>query len=83
MNDGKYLQIRNSDRVDFIVRFILTLLIAGMLVAPAAILLTVKKPKWQVVIVLCFTLAFSMMLHVTTRAKRHEQFAAASGTCRL
>ncbi|KAG8534023.1 uncharacterized protein KY384_000865 [Bacidia gigantensis] len=81
--DDGYLTIRSGTRINFLIRLLLTLITAATIIAPAAILPAVKERRWQLLIILGFTMAFSAVLNMTTRATRLQQLTAYSGRSRF
>ena len=64
-------------RIDTFVRLIITLLAVALLMVPVVVLFADPNgTAMKIVVVLLFTLFFSIALSVFTGAKRHEVFAA-------
>ncbi|KAI4132139.1 MAG: hypothetical protein LQ338_000893 [Usnochroma carphineum] len=76
-SDDKYVQLYSPERVDILVRLILTIVTVALLMAPTAVLFLVPEHAVvKLVVIVVFTLLFSAALGVFTKAKRHEMFAA-------
>lgn len=75
--DDKYVRLYSKKRVDILVRLVLTIVTVALLMAPTAILFLVPEHAVvKLVVIVFFTLLFSVTLGVFTKAKRHEMFAA-------
>ncbi|MCJ1267159.1 hypothetical protein MMC22_007044 [Lobaria immixta] len=76
-SDDAYVHLYSKYRVDVIVRLTLTIITVLLLMAPTAALYLVHgHAKLKIVLIVIFTLLFSLALGVFTKAKRHEMFAA-------
>jgi acyl-CoA synthetase (AMP-forming)/AMP-acid ligase II len=77
----------SRDRINFLVSMLITLIILGLLIIPVYFLwkisrqtnLTNNTTAIILSVLLVFTLVFSGVLSIFTRAKRHEVLAASAG----
>ncbi|KAL8904970.1 MAG: hypothetical protein Q9207_002923 [Kuettlingeria erythrocarpa] len=77
LTDDEYVQFYSKSRVDYLVRTILTVITVILLMAPTAILFLVPERRAiRFMVVLVFTLLFSVVVTIFTKAKRHEMFGA-------
>ncbi|TKA66353.1 hypothetical protein B0A49_08795 [Cryomyces minteri] len=75
--DDDLVHLYSKERIDILVRLIITIFAVALLMAPVVVLLSAKESGTiKIVVVLLFTLFFSAALSVFTKAKRHEVFAA-------
>ncbi|KAH6668723.1 hypothetical protein B0J14DRAFT_703559 [Halenospora varia] len=86
--DPTSIRLFSRDRVNIAVSLIITLTIVALLIIPIYVLWkltngeqTQKKSSLIIGILLIFTLVFSGVLSLFTRAKRHEILAAAAAYC--
>ena len=84
------LELLSADRLDIMLRVILTILAVVLLLVPVVILYHIQplnpsqlkeQSKKQISIVFAFTLTFSALVSICTRAKRQEVFAATAAYC--
>ena len=76
-SDDPYVRLYSKRRIDILARLILTIVSTALLVAPTAVLFLVHDSNIvKIMLIMVFTLLFSMALSVMTKAKRHEAFAA-------
>ncbi|KAI4232044.1 MAG: hypothetical protein LQ352_008367, partial [Teloschistes flavicans] len=80
----------SSDRLDILLRIVLTILAAILLLGPVMILFElqpthrhdVRRNSWyQILTVLVFTLVFSASCSIFTKARRHQVFTATAAYC--
>ncbi|KAL8804775.1 MAG: hypothetical protein Q9182_002367 [Xanthomendoza sp. 2 TL-2023] len=77
--DDPYVQLYSKYRVDFLARLVLTIVAVVLLMVPTAVLFLVQKHAvLKIMLILVFTMLFSAALSLTTKAKRHEMFAASA-----
>ena len=70
-------QSYSKRRIDTFVRLIITVLAVALLMAPVVVLFRAEESgAIKILIILLFTLGFSVALSVFTRAQRHELLAA-------
>ena len=63
--------------MDTFVRLLITILAVALLMVPVVVLFRDSEDTGiKIVVVLLFTLVFSMALSIFTKAQRHEVFAA-------
>ncbi|MCJ1249480.1 hypothetical protein MMC30_006704 [Trapelia coarctata] len=75
--DDVYVHLYSKARIGVLVRFLICILAALLLMCPVALLLLVPSlSSIKIIMIVLFTLFFSFVLSVCTRAKRHEVFAA-------
>ncbi|TVY46033.1 hypothetical protein LSUB1_G000184 [Lachnellula subtilissima] len=86
--DPKEVRLFSRARIDILVSLIILLVIVALLIGPVYILWqlttssqSVKSINLIIVVLLLFTLLFSGVLSLFTRAKRHEILAAAAAYC--
>lgn len=73
----KNLHVYDARRIGLLVRFVLVLMVVGLLVGPSAILFFVPRHgTLKICLIMVFTLLFAAALSVCTKAKRHEMLAA-------
>ena len=76
-SDDAYVHLYSKYRIDFLVRLTLTIISVLLLMAPTALLFLVQGHyKLKLILIMIFTLFFSVAMGVFTKAKRHEMFAA-------
>lgn len=76
-SDDAYVHLYSKERIDILVRAMLTLVTVLLLLIPTALLFLVPETnKTRIVTILVFTLLFSAALMIFTKAKRHEIFGA-------
>ena len=76
-SDDAYIRLHSNYRIDTLVRIILSVTTVALLVGPSAILFLVPgHSTLKILLVMLFSLLFSVMLSACTKAKRHEIFAA-------
>ena len=77
MSDDDHVHLYSKDRINILVRLAICLLAVVLLMSPVALMLLVPtlNPVKLAIIVL-FTLVFSVILSICTRAKRHEVYGA-------
>lgn len=64
-------------RIDFFVRLLITVLAVALLMAPVVVLFRAEESGGvKILIILLFTLFFSLALSIFTKAARQEVFAA-------
>ncbi|KAK4983221.1 hypothetical protein LTR66_008916 [Elasticomyces elasticus] len=67
----------SKKRIDTLVRLLITMLAVALLMAPVIVLFRAKESDAiKIVVILLFTLFFSVALSIFTKAKRQEVFAA-------
>ncbi|KAL2037595.1 hypothetical protein N7G274_009708 [Stereocaulon virgatum] len=77
ITDDRYTQLISKRRTDIVVRLVLTLVIVALIVGPSAVLFFVAgHAPFKIIMVLIFTLFFSLAVGAFTKAKRHEMLAA-------
>ncbi|KAI9881094.1 MAG: hypothetical protein M1830_008252 [Pleopsidium flavum] len=75
--DDAYVHLYSKERIDILVRLVITLLAVSLLMAPVVVLFSVQENgNIKIAVILLFTFFFSVALSVFTKAKRHEVFAA-------
>ena len=75
--DDTYIHLYSKARIGVLVRLIICLLAVLLLMIPVALLLLVPSlNSIKIIIIVLFTLFFSFVLSVCTRARRHEIFGA-------
>lgn len=73
----KQLRLFSKPRVDLLVRLVLTLITVALIVGPSAILfLWPGHNTIKIILIMLFTLLFSLALSAFTKARRHEMLAA-------
>ncbi|KAL8682821.1 MAG: hypothetical protein Q9186_001150 [Xanthomendoza sp. 1 TL-2023] len=78
-SDDEYVQLYSKYRVDFLARLILTVVAVVLLMVPTAVLFLVQEHAvLKIMLIMLFTMLFSAALSLTTKAKRHEMFAASA-----
>jgi len=71
------VHLYSKERIDILVRLVITLLAVSLLMAPVVVLFSVQEQgNIKIAVVLLFTFFVSAALSVFTKAKRHEVFAA-------
>ena len=76
-SDDAYVHLYSKYRIDVLVRLILTVIAVILLMAPTALLFLIPgHPRLKIILIMIFTLLFSVAMGVFTKAKRHEMFAA-------
>ena len=79
------LELLSPDRLDTLLRIIVTIIAAALLLLPVTILYLTQplnvdqiqtQGKIQILTIFAFTLGFSLSVSIFTRAKRQEVFAA-------
>lgn len=79
------LNLTSPERLDILLRTILTLLAAGLLLVPVIILFELQpddpaqvrsRNRWQILVVFLFTLTFSACCSLFTKARKQEVFTA-------
>lgn len=76
-SDDAYVHLYSKERIDILVRVMLTIVTVLLLLIPTALLFLVPESnKTKIVTILVFTLLFSAALMIFTKAKRHEIFGA-------
>ncbi|KAL2040171.1 hypothetical protein N7G274_007074 [Stereocaulon virgatum] len=77
--DERFISIQREQRVEKLVRLMVTLSTVGLLMLPTTVLyLLPSRHIVRMIIVLLFTFLFSTAISVLTKAKRHEMFAASA-----
>jgi len=77
VTNDRNLHLISKYRTDMLVRLVLTLTTVGLLIGPSAVLFTVPgHATLKIVLIMVFTLLFSIAIGVATKAKRHEMLAA-------
>ncbi|KAK5126709.1 hypothetical protein LTR85_009643 [Meristemomyces frigidus] len=75
--DDKLVHLYSKSRIDFFVRLLITVLAVTLLMAPVVVLFRAEESGGvKILIILLFTLFFSVALSIFTKAQRHEVFAA-------
>ncbi|KAK6390006.1 hypothetical protein LTR65_006059 [Meristemomyces frigidus] len=75
--DDKLVHLYAKSRIDTFVRLIITVLAVALLMAPVVVLFRAEESgAVKILIILLFTLFFSVALSIFTKAQRHEVFAA-------
>lgn len=85
--DDRDIVLYSRSRISLVVSLIITFVILGLLIVPVYLLWHLtrsgmydnKTTALMVGLLLVFTLVFSGVLSLFTRAKRHEIFVAAAG----
>ncbi|KAM0806013.1 hypothetical protein BDR22DRAFT_194992 [Usnea florida] len=73
------IRLRSKDRIDVLIRIVLTITAVSMLIGPSAVLYTVNGHNvLKLLLIGAFTVLFSVALHAFSKARRHENFAATS-----
>lgn len=73
----KLVYLYSKKRIDTFVRLLITILAAALLMAPVVVLFSSEESGTiKIIVILVFTLFFSAVLSIFTRAQRHEVFAA-------
>ncbi|KAM3416514.1 hypothetical protein BST61_g8104 [Cercospora zeina] len=76
------LFLYDKRRIDVFVRLIIAFLAVGLLLAPVVVLFREQDSGTvKIVVILVFTLFFSLALSLATRARRAEVFAATAAYC--
>ena len=79
ISDSRSLRLRSKDRIDILIRIVLTITSASMLLGPSAVLYLVNGHNvLKLLLIGAFTVFFSVALHAFSKARRHENFAATS-----
>jgi len=72
----KLVNLYSKRRIDTFVRLIISMLAVALLIAPTVVLFQAEESNaLRIIVILLFTLAFSVALSVFTKAQRHETFA--------
>ena len=80
LTDDSHLVYYDKSRIDTFIRFVMTLFGAVLLMVPIFVLYIIQETGLaKDMVVLGFTLLFAVFLAVSTKAKRHELFAATAG----
>ena len=78
-SNDPYVHLISKYRIDMIVRLVLTLTTVGLLIGPSAVLYTVSgHGPLKIMIIMVFTLLFSVAVSLFTKARRHEMLAASA-----
>lgn len=78
MTTDQYTRLYDKHRVDIFIRIIMAVLAVALLLAPVVVLFFRDKDSGttKIIVILVFTLGFSLALSMATKAKRAEVFAA-------
>ena len=75
--DDCHVRLYAKARINILVRLLICLLAVVQLMVPTVLLLLVPSPNSiKITVIVLFTLFFSVVLSVCTRARRHEVFGA-------
>ena len=75
--DDKDVRLYSKARISILVRLLICLLAVVLLMVPVVLLLLVPSLNpIKIIVIVLFTLFFSVVLSVCTRARRHEVFGA-------
>ena len=75
--DDYHVRLYSKNRINILVRLVICLLAVIQLMVPVVLLLLVPSLKSvKIVVIVLFTLLFSVILSVCTRARRQEVFGA-------
>ena len=75
--DDVYVHLYSKGRINILVRLVICLLAVVLLMVPVVLLLLVPSlSSIKIMVIVLFTMFFSVVLSVCTRAKRHEVFGA-------
>lgn len=75
--DDAYVHLYSKSRISKVVRLIICIQAVVLLMIPVVLLLLVPSlSSVKIVVIVLFTLFFSLVLSMCTRAKRHEVFGA-------
>ena len=84
ISDNPGLRLRSKDRIDILIRIVLTITAVSMLLGPSAVLYLVSGHNLSKLLLIgAFTIFFSAALHLYSKARRHENFAATSACVSL
>ena len=76
-SNDKQMRLFSKPRIDLLVRLVLTVTTVALLVGPSAVLfLWPGHNLVKIVLIMLFTLLFSLALSAFTKARRHEMLAA-------
>lgn len=77
MSQDKTVMLFDKHRIDILIRLIITVLAVALLLAPVVVLFREQDSGTvKIMVILVFTLVFSLALSIATKAKRAEVFAA-------
>lgn len=78
MTTDQYTRLYDKHRVDIFIRIIMAVLAVALLLAPVVVLFFRDQDSGttKIIVILVFTLGFSLALSMATKAKRAEMFAA-------
>lgn len=78
MTTDQYTRLYDKHRVDIFIRIIMAVLAVALLLAPVVVLFFRDQDSGttKIIVILVFTLGFSLALSMATKAKRAEVFAA-------
>ena len=75
--DDSHVRLYSKARINILVRLVICILAVVQLMVPVALLLFVPAlGSVKIIVIILFTLFFSVILSICTRAKRHEVFGA-------
>lgn len=79
MSDNPNICLCSKQRIDILIRIVLTITSVSMLLGPSAVLFLVSGHNLlKLSLIGVFTILFSAALHAFSKARRHENFAATS-----
>ncbi|KAF2653322.1 hypothetical protein K491DRAFT_603119, partial [Lophiostoma macrostomum CBS 122681] len=82
LTSNELVRIYSPRRIDVFSRLLITAAIVSLLLAPVAVLYSIRKHGWlRILIIFVFTLVFSVAMNLGTKAKRHEVLAATATYC--
>jgi len=77
MTDDAYVHLYSKERINILVRLFICMLAVVLLMGPVALMLLVPTLSYvKLIIIMVFTLVFSVILSICTRARRHEVYGA-------
>lgn len=77
MSRSRYTLLYDKHRIDTFIRVVMAIMAVALLLAPVVVLFkNDSSGTVKIIVILVFTLVFSLALSMTTKAKRAEVFAA-------